>query len=67
MTVRVLLADDQVLIRSGFAALINSVEDLEVVGAGDEGGEARPDQHLVVCEQHADGHGAFRGMTAETR
>jgi len=40
MTVRVLLADDQVLIRSGFAALINSAEDLEVVGEAGDGAEA---------------------------
>jgi DNA-binding NarL/FixJ family response regulator len=40
MTVRVLLADDQVLIRSGFAALINSAADLEVVGEAGDGAEA---------------------------
>jgi DNA-binding NarL/FixJ family response regulator len=40
MTIRVLLADDQVLIRSGFAALINSADDLEVVGEARDGAEA---------------------------
>ena len=40
MTVRVLLADDQVLIRSGFRALINSAPDLEVVGEAADGAEA---------------------------
>ncbi|WP_448612826.1 response regulator [Modestobacter sp. URMC 112] len=40
MTIRVLLADDQVLIRSGFAALINSADDLEVVGEAGDGAEA---------------------------
>jgi DNA-binding NarL/FixJ family response regulator len=40
MTVRVLLADDQVLIRSGFAALINSAHDLEVVGEAGDGADA---------------------------
>ena len=30
--IRVLIADDQALIRAGFAALINSAPDLEVVG-----------------------------------
>jgi DNA-binding NarL/FixJ family response regulator len=40
MTVRVLLADDQVLIRSGFAALIGSADDLEVVGEAGDGAEA---------------------------
>ena len=54
MTVRVLLADDQVLIRSGFAALIDSAEDLEIVGAAGDGAEAvrqagalRPDVVLM--------------------
>jgi DNA-binding NarL/FixJ family response regulator len=32
MTIRVLLADDQALIRSGFAALVSSAGDLQVVG-----------------------------------
>ena len=40
MTIRVLLADDQVLIRSGFAALINSADDLEVVGEAGDGADA---------------------------
>ncbi|HYH25758.1 MAG TPA: response regulator transcription factor [Blastococcus sp.] len=40
MTIRVLLADDQVLIRSGFAALVNSADDLEVVGEAGDGADA---------------------------
>jgi len=40
MTVRVLLADDQVLIRSGFRALVDSADDLEVVGEASNGAEA---------------------------
>ena len=39
-TVRVVLADDQALIRAGFRVLINSVPDLEVVGEASDGGEA---------------------------
>lgn len=40
MTIRVLLADDQVLIRSGFRALVDSAADLEVVGEASDGAEA---------------------------
>ena len=40
MTIRVLLADDQALIRSGFAALIASADDLEVVGEAADGAQA---------------------------
>jgi DNA-binding NarL/FixJ family response regulator len=40
VTLRVLLADDQVLIRSGFAALIGSAPDIEVVGEAGDGAEA---------------------------
>jgi len=54
MTIRVLIADDQVLIRSGFAALVNSADDLEVVGEASDGAEAvrqaaalRPDVVLM--------------------
>ncbi|MGK5441763.1 response regulator [Micromonospora sp. URMC 105] len=40
MTVRVLLADDQKLIRAGFRALVDSAADLEVVGEAATGREA---------------------------
>lgn len=40
MTIRVLLADDQVLIRAGFRVLIDSAPDLEVVGEASNGAEA---------------------------
>ena len=40
MTVRVLLADDQALIRSGFRALLSAAPDLEVVGEASDGAEA---------------------------
>lgn len=38
--IRVLLADDQALIRAGFRALLDSAEDLEVVGEAVDGDEA---------------------------
>ena len=38
--IRVLLADDQALIRAGFRVLLESVDDLEVVGEAADGAEA---------------------------
>lgn len=40
MTVRVVLVDDQALIRAGFRAIIDSAPDLEVVGEADDGSQA---------------------------
>jgi DNA-binding NarL/FixJ family response regulator len=40
MTVRVLIADDQALVRGSFRLLIDSDPDLEVVGEAGSGGEA---------------------------
>ena len=40
MTVRVLIADDQSLIRAGFRAFVDSADDLEVVGEAADGREA---------------------------
>lgn len=40
MTIRVLIADDQALIRAGFRVLVDSAPDLEVVGEATNGLEA---------------------------
>ena len=40
MTIRVVIADDQPLLRTGFKALISSAADLEVVGEAGDGREA---------------------------
>lgn len=37
MTIRVVLVDDQALIRAGFRAIVDSAEDLEVVGEASDG------------------------------
>ncbi len=37
MTIRVVLVDDQALVRAGFKAIIDSAPDLEVVGQADDG------------------------------
>jgi DNA-binding NarL/FixJ family response regulator len=38
--IRVLLADDQVLVRAGFRSLLDGQDDIEVVGEADDGREA---------------------------
>ena len=40
MTIRVLIADDQALVRSGFRLIIDTREDLEVVGEAEDGEQA---------------------------
>ena len=47
MTIRVLLADDQALVRAGFAMIIDSRDDLEVVGEAGDGIEAVALAHSV--------------------
>lgn len=40
MTISVVIADDQMLVRSGFAMVINSQPDMEVVGQASDGAQA---------------------------
>src|SRR3954447_26067523 len=40
MTIRVLIADDQVMIRDGLAALLTSTSDIEVIGQAGNGQQA---------------------------
>ncbi|GAA0410062.1 DNA-binding response regulator [Acrocarpospora corrugata] len=40
MTIRVLIADDQGMVRAGFAAFLNAQPDIEVVGEAADGAEA---------------------------
>lgn len=50
MSIRVVLVDDQALIRAGFRAIIDSAPDLDVVGEADDGESAVG----VIAESRAD-------------
>ncbi|GAA5214730.1 response regulator transcription factor [Streptomyces thinghirensis] len=50
MTIRVLLADDQALLRSAFRVLVDSEPDMEVVGEASDGAEAA----RLAAEKRAD-------------
>jgi DNA-binding NarL/FixJ family response regulator len=72
--IRVLLADDQSLIRAGFRALLDAEDDLEVVGEAADGEDAvrqtvalRPDVALVDVQMPVlDGIGATKRIAAGT-
>ena len=74
-TIRVLLADDQTLVRAGFRALLDSEDDIEVVGEATNGQEAvelavatRPDVVLMdIRMPHVDGLAATARITGDAR
>ena len=75
MTIKVLIADDQALLRTGFRMILESEPDLEVVGEASDGAEAvtavlrlRPDVVLMdVRMPRLDGLAATRRLAGQTR
>ncbi|KJS54052.1 response regulator transcription factor [Streptomyces rubellomurinus] len=73
MTIRVLLADDQALLRGAFRVLIDAEDDMEVVGEAADGREAvelaratRPDVVLMdIRMPGADGLGATAAICGD--
>ena len=73
--IRVVLADDQVLVRAGFRALLDAQEDIQVVGEADDGeealritGELRPDVVLMDIRMPGmDGLAATRRIVQDDR
>ena len=56
VVIRVLVADDQALVRGGFRVLVDSAPDLEVVGEAGDGAEAVALARQRTARRRADGH-----------
>ncbi|GAB3210733.1 response regulator transcription factor [Nocardia tengchongensis] len=73
MPIRVVIADDQALVRAGFVALLDAQDDIEVVGEADHGGQAvdlaralHPDVVLMDIRMPVlDGLAATRAIAAD--
>jgi DNA-binding NarL/FixJ family response regulator len=75
MTIKVVVADDQALVRGGFTVLLRSAPDIDVVGEAGDGAEAvdvvlreRPDVVLMDIRMPViDGIEATRRIVADSR
>ena len=56
MTVRVLIADDQALVRAGFQMILDAEDDIEVVGEAADGREAVEVARRAQARRRPDGH-----------
>lgn len=75
MSLRVLIADDQALVRTGFRKILECESDIEVVGEAEDGaqaiercGQLRPDVVLIdIRMPRVDGLHATRDLAGSTR
>src|SRR5437763_7668629 len=75
MAIRVVLADDQDMVRAGFAMILDAQDDIEVVGEAEDGEQAvaeairlSPDVLVMDIQMPTlDGIGATRAVLAQTR
>jgi YesN/AraC family two-component response regulator len=73
MTITVLTADDQALVRGGLRLIVNNQDDMQVVGEASDGREAielarhlRPDVVLMdIRMPHLDGLKATRQLSSD--
>ena len=56
MSVRILIADDQALVRAGFRMILDAEDDLEVVGEAGDGLQAVDMARRAEARRRADGH-----------
>ncbi len=67
--IRVLLADDQSLVRAGFRMILDAEPDFEVVGEVGDGAEAVAQTRAAAAGRRADGrpHAGLDGIEATRR